>query len=139
MVTKAQLKDAVQAGHKTGCDGTRKTVLRNFVNKLLLAIYPISYLANHSLSGKPAPKFAAGDTSRETTDGNTDLLRLKKAKKVKDGLPPDVVAAILGKNTADVKKLIFCIHYFFSSYLNNVCDSVLEKVVQEGLERNVHP
>ena len=139
MVTKAQLKDAVQAGHKAGCDGTKKTVLRNFVNKLLLAIYPISYLANHSLSGKPAPKLAAGDTSSETTDGNTDLLRLKKAKKVKDGLPPDVVAAILGKNTADVKKLIFCIHYFFSSYLNRVCDSVLEKVVQEGLGRNGHP
>ena len=76
MVTKAQLKDAVQAGHKAGFDGTRKTVLRNFVNKLLLAIYPISYLANHSLSGKPAPKLAAGDTSSETTDGNTDLLRL---------------------------------------------------------------
>lgn len=112
MVTKAQLKDAVQAGHKAGCDGTRMTVLRNFVNKLLLAIYPISYLANHSLSGKPAPKHAAGDASSETTDVNTDL-RLKKAKKVKDGLPPDVVAAILGKNTADVKKLIFLYSLFF--------------------------
>ena len=76
--------------------------LRNFVNKLLLAIFPISYLANHSLSGKPAPKLAAGDASSETTDDrNTDLLRLKKAKKVKDGLPPDVVSAILGTNTAD--------------------------------------
>ena len=141
MVTKAQLKDAVQTGNKAGCDGTRKTVLRNFVNKLLLAIYPISYLANHSLSGKSAPKLAAGNASSETTDdGNTDLLRLKKAKKVKDGLPQDVVAAILGTITADVnKKLIFCIHYFFSSYLNRVCDIVLEKVVQEGLGTNGHP
>ena len=97
MISKAQLKDAVQAGHKTG-RGT-KTILRNFVNKLLLALYPISYLATHTLSGKEPPgsnSSKSKETICETADGPTK--KSMKAKKVKDPLPPDDVAAILGIN-----------------------------------------